>query len=224
MKKIFLLLFVTLTTLSMAQESTPPQVQVSGEGTVTVVPDEVTIDIRVESTGDDAQTVKRDNDAIVKSVLQAVSAMGIAEKDVRTEYIRLNKNYNHNTKNYNYAANQAIAITLRDLEKYDAVMNRLLETGINRIDGIQFASSKAEQLRTEARTKAILNAKKKATEYAAAVGQDIGKAVLITEFQPSNGPQPILRGMAMQESSAGKALAPGELEITAVVNVSFLLE
>lgn len=224
MKKFILLLFITITTTSMAQEMTKPVVAVSGEGTVNIVPDEVTIDLRVESTGNDAQTVKRENDNIVKSVLQAVTAMGIAEKDVRTEYIRLNKNYNHNTKEYSYAANQAIAVKLRDLNKYDAVMDRLLDTGINRIDGVQFSSSKAESLRSEARTKAVMDAKKKASEYAAALGQSIGKAVMISEFQPNSGPQPILRGMAMQDAASGKAIAPGEMEISVVVNVSFELK
>jgi uncharacterized protein YggE len=67
--------------------------------------------------------------------------LDIDDTEVQTDYIRLSKNYEYTTKSYNYAGNQSIAICLKDLSKYKALMNGLLESGINRIDGVAFGAA-----------------------------------------------------------------------------------
>tara|TARA_R110002124_G_C8974716_1_gene515896 strand:+ start:42758 stop:43438 length:681 start_codon:yes stop_codon:yes gene_type:complete len=225
MKKFSLLLLLTITTIMTAQNTQQPTVDVTGEGIVMVVPDEVTIQVRVENTGKNATVIKQQNDRTVNDVLKFVKSMGIADKDVRTDYIRLSKNYEYNTKTYNYAANQSISIKVRNLAKYEDLMNGLLETGINRIDGVSFSSSEKEKLESDARKKAVANAQEKAKEYAGVLGQTIGKAIAISEFRVTNTPQPMYRAMAMEGDSSGsqQTIAPGEMEIKAVVNVSFIL-
>ena len=79
-------------------------------------------------------------------------------------------------------------------------MNGLLDTGINRINGIQFSSSNSEALQREARIKAIENAKQKATEYASVLNQSIGKALKISEFQNVSAPMPMLRSCLLYTS------------------------
>lgn len=226
MKKIITLVLLTTTIMTTAQNtSLPPTVDVTGEGIVRVVPDEVTVSVRVENTGKIAQEVKKENDRIVNEVLSSLKKLGIPDKDVRTQYIRLNKNYEYNTKTYNYAANQSIAVTLRDLSMYESLMNTLLSSGINNIDNIAFDASNREALETEARKKAVLNAKQKAEEYASVLNQTISKAVSISEYRMSNTPSPMYKTMAMDAEAGGQqTMAPGEMEIRTTINVSFLLE
>jgi len=225
MKTLATLLILTMTLSMNAQNHVQPTVEVSGEGTVTIVPDEATITVRVENTGSDAATVKEQNDKTISNVFAFLKKMKIEDKYVKSEYIRLSKNYEYNTKTYNYAANQSISIQLKDLKKYEELMNGLLQTGINRIDNVSFASSKEEGLESQARKKAIENAKMKATEYAGVLGQSIGKAVRISEFNQANTPQPMMyKSSAMREGdSSGQTMAPGEMEISMTVNVSFIL-
>ncbi|MEZ4874778.1 MAG: SIMPL domain-containing protein [Flavobacteriaceae bacterium] len=224
--KNFFFLLTFITTLFMNAQGTPPKpsVDVTGEGTVRVVPDQVTITARVEYTGNNPKEVKQLNDQTINEVFRFLKKEGIEDKYVRTEYMNLNKNYDYNSKKYNYAANQTISILLKDLSQYEAVMNGLLETGINRIDGIAFSSSKIESLKSEARIKAIQNAKMKAEEYVSVLGQSIGKALLISEFQSNSVPSPLLkRGMAMDAMVESQTISPGEMEISVQVNVSFEL-
>ncbi|PVW15777.1 SIMPL domain-containing protein [Marixanthomonas spongiae] len=228
MKKTVQILVILLTTTIMthAQNTQQPTVSVSGEGIVKTVPDEANINIRVESSGKDATIIKQENDRTVSKVLSFIKKMGIDDKDVKTQYIRLNKNYDHNSKTYNYSANQAISIKLKDLSKYEDLMNGLLQSGINRIDGVSFSVSNEEALKSQARKKAVENAKAKAEEYASALGQAIGKAVMISEFQKPDYPQPPMYKTAMMESDASggqQPIAPGQIEIRTTVNVSFLL-
>lgn len=209
----------------MAQNTSPYTIDVSGEGVVKVVPDEVTINIRVENTGENTQNLKKQNDATINEVLKFLKQMKIADKDVRTEYMNLTKNYDYNTKTYSFAANQALSVKLRDIDKYEQVIKGLLDTGINRIDGVDFSSSNKEALESQARKNAIENAQMKAKEYASVLNQSVGKAVSISEFRNNPGPQPQYKMMAMDSSSGGdsQTISLGEMEIRTTVNVSFLL-
>ena len=224
MKKLLLLFAFFTTFASFAQTVQQPMVQVVGEGTVTVVPDKVLIKARVEHTGKSATEVKKKNDSVVNQVIKYLKSEGIPAKNIQTDYIRLNKEYDYNAKEYFFSANQAISIHLDDLKKYETIMNGLLNSGLNRIDGIEFKTSKEDALNSEARKKAVLNAKMKAEEYAAALGQKIGPAFMINEVEGQHY-QPVYRVMKMEsaDSAQGETIAPGEMEVTVKVNVGFIL-
>jgi len=226
MKKLFFVLALIATTSIFAQENQDRgQVSVTGEGIVKVEPDEVLIKSRIEHEGSSAVEVKKQNDEVVNKIIKYLKSQNIEEKDIQTEYMNLNKRYDHNDKTYSYVANQAISIKLRDLKDYEKIMKGLLENGLNRIDGIQFKSSEMEKFEKEARKLAVLDAQNRARELAQPLGQSIGKAVSISEMD-YNSFQPMYRMDAAVEMSAKgsqQTIAPGELEIKIKVNVGFEL-
>ena len=226
MKAVTTIFTLLIAMLMTAQPQPQPTIEVSGEGTVSVVPDRVTISVSVQNEGQDPKTLKQQNDATVSEVLQFLKGQNIPSKNITTQFVQLNKNYDYNTKKYKYSASQTISVLLEDMSKYEKVMTGLVNSGVNRIGGISFGTSKKDELEAEARRLAILDAKQKATEYVKPLGQSVGKAVLISEFQQSsNGPGPMYK-MAMMDSSGGgeqETLAPGEMEVKAKVNVSFIL-
>ncbi len=227
MKTLQTLLILAITTTAMMAQNTlpPPTIDVTGEGIIRVVPDEVTINIRVENTGENTKMLKEQNDATISEVLKFLKKMNIDDKDVKTEYMNLSKNYDYNSKTYTFAANQSLSVKLRDLNKYETVMKGLIDTGINRIDGVSFSSSNIEALKSKARKKAVENAQMKAKEYASVLNQTVGKAVSISEFNNTVGPQPMYKTAMMDSSSGGndQTIALGEMEVKTTVNVSFLL-
>jgi uncharacterized protein YggE len=138
-------------------------------------------------------------------------------------------NYDYNKKKYTFTANQTIVIHLRDLSKYDAMMMGLVDAGANDIQGVEFRTSKLEQYESEARTKAVQQARAKANDYAAALGQKAGKALVVSDNSQTY--YPIMRNqMAMVKAESMDAgmpretLAVGEIEVTANVTISFALE
>lgn len=228
MKKVIILAILLLSLPSLAQQETRRStVNVTGEGMVKVVPDEVVIKSRIEHEGDSAADVKRQNDEVVNNVIKYLEAQGVDSKDINTDYVNLNKRYDYNDKTYSYVANQAISIKLTDITRYEKIMKGLLENGLNRIDGIQFNSSQMEKFEQEARKKAVLDAKSKASQLAAPLGQEIGKALNISEVD-YNTVQPYYRMEAMEMSAAKggdqQTIAPGELEIKIKVNIGFELK
>ena len=232
MKKYLFILIILLSNVAISQNNTPtiiiqPTIDVMGVGIVKVTPDEVTIKVQVEHKGQNPKELKQKNDFIINNVLAFIKSMNIADKQVQTEYVRLNKNYDYQTKTYNFSANQSVSIYLKNLELYESLMNGLMERGINRIDGISFSASTINDLKSQARIKAMQNAKMKAEEYTKVLNQSIGKAVLITEFNNTNYTGPVNRKTMMMSSDASgmeqQTIAVGEIEVVTKVNVSFLL-
>lgn len=231
MKKLFLILTLTLATMMEAQENKQPipQISVSGEGKIKVKPDQVAINFGVENTGKDATEVKKLNDETVDKVMKYIKKFGIPSTDYQTTNVSLYRNYDYDKKKYNYQATQQVTILLKDISKYDDLMMGLVDNGINNISNIEFKSSKMETLKSEARVAAMKDAKKKAEDYVSILNQKVGKALVITDNSQPYYPQPVMyKAMAMDASMGGGApqetLAAGEIEVVANVTVSFVLE
>lgn len=218
-----------LMTMSYAQEiKQVPQISVAGEGKVKVVPDQATITATVETKGNNAKDVKKQNDQQMEAVLKIIKKMNLAPADYRTQRVSLNPVYDYEKKKTSYNATQTVEILLRNLSQYDELMEGLVNQGINRIDNVVFQSSKLAQHQSEARKLAMKDAKLKAEDYVSVLGQKVGKAMTISDNSQNYQPQPIyarMKSMAMEDSSAPReTLAEGEITITANVSVSFILE
>lgn len=230
MKRAVVFLSLMFMTLSYGQEIKQiPQITVSGEGKVKVVPDQATITATVETKGNVAKEVKKINDEQMDAVLKLIKKMNLAPSDYRTQRVALNPQYDYEKKKTTYNATQTIEIIVRDLNKYDELMEGLVSQGINRIDNVVFQSSKLAQYESDARKLAMKEAKHKAEDYVSVLGQKIGKAITINDNSQTYYPQPVyarLKTMAAMESdsAANETLAVGEITITANVSVNFILE
>ncbi|MGC4040108.1 MAG: SIMPL domain-containing protein [Flavobacterium sp.] len=232
MKTTVLILTTFFGTATMVQAQDQklqvPQISVTGEGKVKVVPDQAVISVGFQNSGKDAKEVKTLNDEVVDKVIKFLKKTGIPATDYKTNNVSLNKNYDYEKKKYNFQANQTLSITLKDLSKYDELMMGLTDAGANTINGVEFKSSKMDDYEKEARKKAILDAKQKANDYVSVLGQKVGKALLITDNSQTFIPQPMYKSNMMAMAADGGAqretLAIGEIEVNTNVSVTFALE
>jgi len=229
MKKIALLVLVFVGTLATAQvqPNQQPQINVSGEGKIIVTPDQADITVGVSNTGTNATEVKKANDVAVDKVIKYLKSQKLPQGDYQTQRVTLNRDYDLSKKKESYVASQTIVIHLKDLSNYDALMMGLTDAGINTINGVSFKTSKQVQYESEARIKAVADANKKAADYTGALGQKLGKALLVTDNTQTYYPT-VYRMAAMMEKSMDataprETLAVGEITITANVNISYLL-
>jgi len=231
MKKSVLILITMFAMFTNAQEVKPiPMINVSGEGKIKVVPDQVSISISIESKGSNAVDVKKENDTKMDAVLKFIKSMNLPKEDYQTQRISLNPNYDYEKKKHNYIASQTLDILLKDLSKYDVLMEGLVNTGVNRIDNVQFKSSKLVQIQSDCRKLAVKDAKLKAEDFVSVLGQKVGKAITITDNSQGYNPQPIMYAaktmMAMDSMNNGQqeTIAAGQIEIIVNVSVGFILE
>jgi uncharacterized protein YggE len=229
MKKVVLFLTIMFMTMSYGQENKQiPQINVNGEGKVKVAPDQVCISATVETKGNNAKEVKKQNDEKMDAVLKFIKKMNVPTADFKTKQVALNPQYDYEKKKTSYNATQTVEIVLKDLSKYDELMEGLVQQGINRIDRVSFETSKLVQLQSEARKLAMKEAKAKAEDYVSVLGQKVGKAYIISDNSQIYRPQPMyasMKSMAEDASAASnETLAIGEIEVTANVSVSFVLD
>ncbi|MBW1655141.1 MULTISPECIES: SIMPL domain-containing protein [Flavobacterium] len=229
MKKLVLFLTIMFMTMSYGQEIKQiPLINVNGEGKVKVAPDQVCISATVETKGNNAKDVKKQNDEKMDAVLKFIKKMNVPTADFKTKQVSLNPQYDYEKKKTSYNATQTVEIVVKDLSKYDELMEGLVQQGINRIDRVSFESSKLAQYQSEARKLAMKDAKVKAEEYVSVLGQKVGKAFTISDNSQVYHPQPMYAAMRMKEAdsmgASNETLAIGEIEITANVSVSFVLD
>ncbi|AEW85203.2 SIMPL domain-containing protein [Flavobacterium columnare NBRC 100251 = ATCC 23463] len=233
MKKLITSLLFLMSFMMQAQEfkQQVPQINVSGEGKIKTVPDQCLITLGVENTAKDAATAKKMNDDIIIKLIQYIKGYGISASDYQTTDVNLNKNYDYEKKKYNFYANQTITILFKDIKKYNDFMLGVTDTGITNIRSVEFKTSKLEELEKEARKKAMLNAKQKAEDFVSALGQKVGKILLITDNSSSYYPQqqPMMYKSAMmaetlQDGGNKDILAVGEMTVVVNVQAAFVIE
>ena len=227
MKNVLIVLFMAIGTTMSAQNQLQNTISVSGEGKVMVKPDEAVLSIGVETNNPDAKVAKSENDAVMAKMIDFLKKSGMDAKDYKTERVNLYQRQDYESKEKYYQAGQTIQIQIKDLTKYETIMAGLIDAGANQINGVQFKSSQMEKYESDARKKAVQNAQKKAQDYAEALGQNVGTAIVVSE----NSTQSVfprvyqMKAAAYAESdSVAQTLAEGEIEITANINITFQLK
>ena len=166
---------------------TPPnwQVSVIGRGEVVYTPDiaKINVGIQVDKAYAADVALKRLNETADKTIA-AISQLGIAKEDIQTQNYSLYPEYNYVENNSilaGYSANQQLIITVRNIFESADLVSKVIaaatSSGANQINNVSFESSNIENLKQEARVKAISDAKSKANELAVAAGVKLGKTI-----------------------------------------------
>lgn len=239
MKRILssLLILAALATFANAQGYDPRRsITVSGDAEIKVVPDEVVINMAVETNNTDLDKAREENDRKVSSILAMVKKLGVEDKFIQTDYLSVEPRYdyiNHydnerERKFLGYYMTKNISVTLRDVSKFEKLIADALKLGTNYVRGMNFQTTELRKHRDQARLMAIRAAKEKATALATELGQKVGKPIYISE---SSYNEPMYKNVRMMQNaydgggaSNGEVIALGQIEINASISVTFELE
>lgn len=205
-------------------------VHVEGLGEVKVAPDEVLFALRIWREAPEPKSARAEMAKAASKVLAVLRKQGVAEKDIQTAVARINAIYKHRPGSERtltgYRASTSVSVKLRDLDKYDEVIAGALGAGANELGGVAFSHSRLEELRDEARRKAIADAQRKAKILAAGAGASLKRVHEIRETRQL-GPRPQL-GMRMaaapEMDAAGEPDSLAEGEVTIEIRVSAVWE
>ena len=110
--------------------------------------------------------------------LAFLKAGGVKEKDVQTDFISVEPDYNYNSSHVKpvaYIVRKSIEIRVTTITNFESIVTGLLTNGVNYIHGIDFRTSQLRKYRDQARELAIKAAKEKADAMASALGVKRGK-------------------------------------------------
>jgi len=158
-------------------------IQVSGSAVVKVVPDLVTIQLGVTSNAITPQGVYDQNTAAMKKVTAAIRALGVADKDISTDYYLIRPLYNDydSLTIKGYRINNTVIVNLKDVSKVSQVLAAALTADANEVVDVQFKTSQLRQHRDEARELAMKAAQEKARDLAGAANAQPGCVLSIDE-------------------------------------------
>jgi uncharacterized protein YggE len=211
-----------------ATAATGTILDVTAEGRTTRVPDVATIRAGVVSQAPTAAAALGDNAARMTRVLAALRGSGVAPRDIQTATVSLQPQYRYTDGQppaiTGYQASNTVAVRFRDIAKAGAILDTLVAQGANQIDGPNLTIDHADAALDEARTDAVRQAQARAALYARAAGLQVARIVSITEAGQSDGGEPRPPMIyARAQSVAKTAIEAGERDLTATVQVRFLL-
>lgn len=206
----------------------PRTITVVGEGTVAVVPDVASVQIGVDMTGDSADQASADVSAVMDEVLAALTTLRIPSKDVQTSGFSIYVERPAGPDGLPgdevlYHVSSGVNVTIRDLSKVSDVLDAAIAAGANNIYGVNFSVGDPDSVMAEARKKASEDALARAEELAALHGVAVGELISISEVVSGNAVPLASINASYAFDKAGGALAPGELEMTAQLQVVYAI-
>lgn len=217
------------------------QVNVTGQGKVSYQPDtaEVTIGVQVDRAYSAELAMKQLNEKMDK-IIAAIKAVDVPAEDITTQNFSLYPQYDYRDGIQipaGYTANQQVVAKVKNIneasDKLAKVIGEATKAGANQILGVNFSASNVEELKQQARLKAILDAKSKAGDLAEAAGVRLGKVVGWWEnvVQVPGMPGPYAYGGYAEKGSGGMGggggspvVPSGSQEIIVEVTVNYKIK
>ena len=204
------------------------QITVSGEGKVYAKPDVAIVSLGVTTQAATVADVTKGNTDKMNAVIDAVKNLKIDEKDIQTTNYNLTPNYNWTEKQgrvfQGYTLEQDVQVKIRDFAKIGDILSQATTNGANLVGDLQFTIDNPEQLKEQARAKAIEKAKANAQNLSKESGINLGKLINVYE---SNYTMPTVynsakaMGAGVAESAPVPTIQPGQQEIDITINLTY---
>lgn len=208
-------------------------ITVSGSGKVTGAPDIAQIQLGVSTLAPTVQEARDQAAASLDAMIASVKTNGVAEKDIQTQQFNIQPEYDYRNNEQTlrgFRINNVVSVKLRDINKTSKVVDDAVQAGGNdtQIQGIFFTIENPDDLKAQAREKAVADAKQKAETLAKAAGVGVGDALQISE---SGYTPPVYDGAARYAADAAPSAAqpetpiqPGELDVSVDVSVTWNIQ
>lgn len=195
-----------------------PVVRASGEGVVSIRPDQVKVRVSVTSNAATATEAADLNASETAKVISALRQALGANTEIRTTGYSLGPRYNPDLRrNDGYTATNSIEVTVNDLNLAGRVIDTAAGAGATNVGGIQFTLKDPNPARAQALRLATMQAKANAEAIAGGLGKSLG-AVIVAQEGSSVTISPIdIRTTA--GAAAPTPVEPGNVDVRATVAI-----
>ena len=214
-------------------------ITVSGTGDIFAKPDLAIVDFSVVMEATTVAKAMEDNTQKMNAIIDFMKQQGIEDKDLKTINFYISPRYEWYTKEMcvpacpegkrvlvGYEVSQSLQVKIRDMAKIGDIIQGGTDKGANQVGDLQFTIDKEDELKKQAREKAIAEAKTKAGELALQLGVKLTRIVNFNE----SGIYPYY-DYAMKEavpSGLGGATTPqietGQNKIEVTVNITYQID
>lgn len=201
---------------------------VSARASVSRAPDQATVRLGVETTARTARAATLANAEAMGAVMAALDRLGIPASAIRTEGVGLSPRYERSPDASEptitgYQASNQVSVRVAEIDRLGPVVDAAIEAGANRLMGIQFEIGDPESAYHQALEQAVAKARAEAETLARSLGETLGPALHVStggvRAPVRQGPMPEM----FRAQAAATPVSPGELEVEAVVNITYRL-
>jgi hypothetical protein len=215
-------------TTTLAAAAGTARITVTGTGKVSGVPNQLSLQMGVQTSAGSVATALREANTAARSVAAVLRHSGVASSDIQTSGLSIYPNYSGSSGvPSGYQVGEQLTITLRRLSVAGSQISAAARAGGNAttVDGVSLNLSDTSTLLAAARTAAVADAKAKAAAYAHALGRPLGPVVTMSETPPAQPYQPLPYAAAPNASRAPSPVPvhPGTQQLSVTVTVVFAL-
>ncbi|MFP4539441.1 MAG: SIMPL domain-containing protein [Candidatus Paceibacterota bacterium] len=235
-----LIIFFSLMALNSFEKrnylgDTQPTIDVSGKGSVLVIPDIAEFNFSVQYEADGVPEAQEEVARRVEEITEFLKGSGLEDKHIKTTGYSVRPRYEWRDPEgrtpdsgrkrvlVGYEVTQTTEVVVKEMEEAGSLVGGVGDRGASDVSGVVFSVEDEEEVKKEARSKAIGDAKQEAENLA----DDLGvKLVRIVDFSERRSVSPMMRDeQALMESrdadSVEPSFEPGEEEIESEVRIKY---
>ena len=227
------ILVVLVASVGYAQtnDARPRVISVRGEAKEKVSPDKATVNFSIVTRSKDPNLARSLNAEAGSKIVSKMEALGVPSDAIRLQNLILNpaREWNPDRRNYielGYDVTRSVEVTIEDLSLVGEVVVGIVESGGNRLEGVQYGLKSETELRTRVLSAALVAAKMRAAAMVGAIGAELGDVLTISE-EAMSVPMPYYGAerMMVQKAAAdeSQALPEGQVEVSATVSATFAI-
>jgi uncharacterized protein YggE len=193
-------------------------VEATGEGEVTLSPDQALLSLGVTTDAPTAKQALDDNARAMTNVLAALAQAGFTPPDVATRAVSLTPltDYQRPEKPQiiGYRANNTVQVKTKDPGSIGRALDAGVKAGANVSGGIAFSLAEPRGAETQALRLAVQDAERRATAMAEALGKRVSRVVEVRALDVER-PGPRFEATMARRADAPTPIEPGLITVRA---------
>lgn len=205
----------------------PRKITATGEGTVSVAPDEAHISAGIQVRAATAKEASAQGAEAMRRAIAALKAHEVPDKRIQTGYYAITPEYYQTEterRKVGYITTNTVVATITELDRVGAILDALVDAGGDdvTIQGVHLAARDTVEAQSRARTAAVNDARAQAEQLARDLGVRLGLPLSVRQTNVSTGGGMPIRPMRAAYSMARGAPTPieaGEIDVSVEVEV-----
>jgi uncharacterized protein YggE len=159
---------------------------VSATGEAQTRPDNARFEAGVNNWAQSARSASEANAADIRKIVAALRAAGVAEKDIQTRIIGVQR-LDYGDRKGQFQASNIVSVTVSDIDRTGAAVAAVTDAGANIVSGPDLRMSDPESAANSAYGSAYRAARSRAEAYAEAAGMEISRVLSIRDAGGAQG-------------------------------------
>jgi uncharacterized protein YggE len=213
-----LLLSIVLVAATAEVAAAGSTVEATGEGEVTLPPDQAMLSLGVTTDAPTAKQALDDNARVMTDVLAALTQAGFTPPDVATRAVSLTPLMDYKSPEQprivGYRANNTVQVKTKDPASIGRALDAGVKAGANVSGGIAFSLADPRAAETQALRLAVQDAQRRAAAMADALGKRLGRIVEVRTLELDR-PVPRFEATMARRADVPTPIEPGLITVRA---------